>query len=142
MKLLDRRLQKLEGNMSSKTDPSAIIADLTWDERNVWLLVLSHLAIERDSPNLSAEEIEKLKATIEKIEAYIRRLARSHSRPEHQKYIERTASDWRRDHGGAEYIPALFESEYDGMEKSNIMERRRAIRAEPLIAALLEVTEH
>lgn len=135
MKPLERRLQKLEASVSAKTDPSAIIADLTCDEMNVWLLVLSHLAVQRDSSNLSANEIEEMKATIDKIEAKIRHWALNRLKLEYQRYMDRIAS-------GEEYVPALLDSEHDGFDKSNIMDRRRAVRAEPLIAALLKETEH
>ena len=96
MKPLERRLQKLEVNMSSKTDPSAIVADFTWDEMNAYLLVLEHQFVQECSSDTPVAEIEAAEAKIAEIESKIRHWALKRMEPDYQRHIERIESGWRR----------------------------------------------
>lgn len=143
MNALERRLQKLEVGVSSKTDLSAALRDLTWDELQVRILIMWHRIVQENSSRIPADEIEEAKAEIEDLENEIRHWALRRAKPGYQRHIDWVESGWRQ-HPGArgEYVPALLNDEYDGIGKSDIMDRRRAVRAEPLVAAVLEEMKH
>ncbi len=138
MNALERRLQKLEAGVSSKTDLSAALRDLTWDELQVRILIVWHRIVQENSSTIPADEIEKAKAQIQEIENEIHRCAVMRAKSSYQRHIDWVESGWRQ-HPGArgEYVPALLNDEYDGIGKSDIMDRRRAVRAEPLVAVVL-----
>lgn len=138
MNSLERRLKKLEGSVASETDLRAAVRDLTGDQLQVRLLIVWHRIVKDYSSKIPDVEIEKAKAEIQKIENEIVRCKLKRAKPEYQRHIKWVESGWRQ-HPGArgEYVPALLKDEYDGIHKPDIMDRRRAVRAEPLVAMVL-----
>jgi hypothetical protein len=130
---MERRIRKLESVL-----PDGLAA-LTWDELEIHLLEINRVIAARES--LSPDEREEREKHIAEIEADIIRMAEEQASPQYQAHLEYCRESWRKRTGRDDYVPALFYrngfGEYDAWEKPNVMARRAALRASPIVQEVL-----
>jgi len=127
---MERRIRKLESVL-----PDGLAA-LTCDELEIHLLEINRVIAARES--LSPDEREEREKHIAEIEADIIRTAEKQASPEYQAHLEHYRESWRKRTGQDDYVPALTEfGEHSDWEKPDVMARRSALRASPIVQELL-----
>jgi len=128
---IERRIRKLEGPKGTELE------QLTDDELEIYLLEINRAIVADES--VAQDEREECERHIAEIEADIIRGAEKQASPEYQAHLEHCRENWRKRTGRDDYVPALFYRngfERD-LDKPNVMERRSALRASPIVQQLL-----
>jgi len=128
---IERRIRKLEGPKGTDLE------QLTDDELEIYLLEINRAIVADES--VAQDEREECERHIAEIEADIIRGAEKQASPEYQAHLEHCRESWRKRTGRDDYVPALFYRngfERD-LDKPNVMERRSALRASPILQQLL-----
>ena len=130
---VERRIARLE----SSIDPSGSgLSHLTDDEVSIRLLDTARAFLACDDAPVEYPELcAQAAATVAELEAGIVATAAHQCTPGYDKHIAWVQGD-RADL--RPYVPAVFGSEYDGLDRTRIMERRAALRARPDVQALIE----
>ena len=130
---IERRIRKLEGPKGTDLE------QLTDDELEIYLLEINRAIVADES--VAQDEREECERHIAEIEADIIRGAEKQASPEYQAHLEHCRENWRKRTGRDDYVPALFyrngSGEYDAWEKPDVMARRAALRANPIVQELL-----
>lgn len=110
---------------------------MTDDELRIMLLD-AWRQILKASENLDSETVDPVAREVKEIEARIVAVARKQASPEYAAHLADLRKSWGQRSPGVEYVCDLFDTcrGYD-WEWPNVMERRRALRERPDIAALL-----
>src|SRR6185295_3341099 len=127
---IERRIRKLEGPKGTDLE------QLTDDELEIYLLEINRAIVAAES--VAQDEREECERHIAEIEADIIRGAEKQASPEYQAHLEHCCESWWNRTGQDDYVPALTGSisgrgEYADWEKPDVMARRAALRASPIV---------
>ena len=129
---VERRIARLEASI----DPAGSgLSHLTDDEVSIRLLDTARAFLACDAAPVEYPELcAQAALTVAELEASIVAMAAHQCTPGYDKHIAWVQGD-RADL--RPYVLAVFGSEYDGLDRTRIMERRAALRARPDVQALI-----
>ena len=133
---IERRIRKLEGK------PKEGLTAMTWDELDIMILDLSRLTVQFAKESGNAEGLKDASRTVAEIEADIIKSAIEQTKPSYEGHLDWCRAMWRKRTGKDDYTPALFHrgglGEYCNWDMPDIMARRSALRAKPIVQEILE----